>query len=1073
MSIYSLPSRKNRERGGQTLIIALIVLGVLLIVATYFLGIINRTINQAAGFNQRVSSTDLAEAGIRFAHYQLLNSTEGADWRPAQTPLTITRTVGAAQFTSDPDAIFLRPSSGFTLSNGLFDFGGPDGLGAFTRVNFANGRSLIRVRYAPSGADVIRNLPQPPGTLKDPGRARNYLIIESIGRPGQFIPNDPTLGPAPLPGNVARDLQVGGFASAQEAEEAISLGREGAGLDISTRQLIAMVPIGITEAGRFITNKSLSSRPAEIGYPEDLGARIGVDPVSSFVRMQWGSPIGLPLITGGEPVPFGGSLISNADLLVHGRHSVNLNKTLGDSWLVSGNISGASNNSVLDVNVVTVAQGGSTIGSQQSIVLTRDGNPSFSSRNINFSTAEGLIRDGSSRTDSRGFPRQVGRIEPPSITAVDPVSNLNRYQILTRNSGVNRRRGNSGQWGQGRGVYVGNTFDRQMRTDGDDRAQVGTAESLEYDWLNPNNGRVNRSGWDGAFYVPTGAYLLLQQDGFTITLDGQYDPSGETGFWRNRDGVSTGQKVNRYRIGPVTTLLPNGNTARVPYIINSFTTDPATNQFIDIDAANPNYALGQPFNGVLYFEGNVRVRGMIPTDIQLTVVSNATIYIEGSITKGIIETAWSQAYDNNSNPINSIIDRPSASTLMLMARDYVAFNSTQIVGRAADDSQRGLQRDPNPLSPNPVSMSSSGGSLSLVADLLLNPFTPGGSPLNPSTWQPYASTYRQIGNNSPIGTVLMLTQASAGNASSFIGMQINPGLGVTDGWNYRFDRGFPNGAGTLFTGSGPVVPIYGLTNPATQWAPRFEAMRFPIALNGSFANGGSNEWVGTSDYGNYRILGNFLNFFTIRPRPIGSSINADYQLARAALGPHNVRIEAAIYAEEGSFFVIPGVPFNFNPNDRRDYYEAGYSLGLTGEARDRIRYEQFGATPETPFFGETLPIRIDIIGAVSENMPPSMSKQAEWLRTWGWVPTALGATGLNVPDQVAGQASAGPLPPAFSNLSITYDPVLATGRPAGFSSDPLVPNSNRYVRRDEFGRPLPPMPRLPVSPTIAYFGEVR
>ena len=53
------------------------------------------------------------------------------------------------------------------------------------------------------------------------------------------------------------------------------------------------------------------------------------------------------------------------------------------------------------------------------------------------------------------------------------------------------------------------------------------------------------------------------------------------------------------------------------------------------------------------------------------------------------------------------------------------------------------------------------------------------------------------------------------------------------------------------------------------------------------------------------------------------------------------------------------------------------------------------------------------------------------------------------------------------NLITTYDPVLATGRADGFGSV-----GNAYIRVDSFGRPLAPLPRLPVSPTLAYFGEV-
>ena len=112
--------------GGQTLIIALLILGVLLIVGFVFLGLISRNIATQVRSNQRSVGNDLAEAGVRFAHGQLLRNS--ADWRIALTPGVSNR---------DPDYELLKA-------------GGPDGLGNYGRVNFDQGRALVRVRYGPS-----------------------------------------------------------------------------------------------------------------------------------------------------------------------------------------------------------------------------------------------------------------------------------------------------------------------------------------------------------------------------------------------------------------------------------------------------------------------------------------------------------------------------------------------------------------------------------------------------------------------------------------------------------------------------------------------------------------------------------------------------------------------------------------------------------------------------------------------------------------------------------------------------------------------------------------------------------
>src|SRR5205823_12711985 len=97
------------------------------------------------------------------------------------------------------------------------------------------------------------------------------------------------------------------------------------------------------------------------------------------------------------------------------------------------------------------------------------------------------------------------------------------------------------------------------------------------------------------------------------------------------------------------------------------------------------------------------------------------------------------------------------------------------------------------------------------------------------------------------------------------------------------------------------------------------------------------------------------------------------------------------------------------------------------------RRDSSGAAPTARVYGEPVDVRIAVMGSVSENMPPPISQQAEWLKKWGWIPRTLGATGTLIPSQH--------VPPGFNiattdfyvpNLIITYDPVLATDRIGGF-----------------------------------------
>ncbi len=81
----------------------------------------------------------------------------------------------------------------------------------------------------------------------------------------------------------------------------------------------------------------------------------------------------------------------------------------------------------------------------------------------------------------------------------------------------------------------------------------------------------------------------------------------------------------------------------------------------------------------------------------------------------------------------------------------------------------------------------------------------------------------------------------------------------------------------------------------------------------------------------------------------------NYLVGGLAIQPYDVRIEAVIYAEEGSFFVLPGNWFNPNSSD------------VPGQPRDPW------VDPQFPYFGQPLDIRIIVDGAVSENIPASPS----------------------------------------------------------------------------------------------------
>lgn len=1047
--------RRSRE-AGQTLIISLLVLGILLVLGLAFTGIVGGNLNRSVDQRQRTVAGDLSEAGVRFAHSQLLNSELGADWRPEPTPPA----TDGGGLTKDPDALYLRLGSNFPLrsdSDPVIDRGGPDGLGPYSRVSFNRGRALVRVRYAPSDFAAFG---APSGALREPGRARNYLILEAIGRSGVVNDRDPStlLGQA---------VKVANFTDAAEFRRELQRLRLADERRSDSRRLIGFASIGIIESGRFITNKFRVSRPAEIGsLTEPSSAQRGPDRDNLGVRYE-NRVVSIRQLWGGTYLPgqsdLGtGSLYSNADLLIHGRHDVFLNPRIGDAWLVAGQIRGA--NDAAELRITRTSD-------NQTATLGNNTAQSFQSGRNSFTTFGGIVRDGEQNTDADGFARAVGYKEPPSILRADPATGLNRYLQMTRNSGAGQGRFNTGRLGYGRGVYVDSAERGNIATE-DERSTNEIARSLVNDWLNPNN--AESQGWQGFFYVPLAPFVELVPDGFIVTRDSR----SRRRDWRLPDGTSTGSSRCRFRVRTI-----NG----VPYILNSFVARDGQRMPIGLidrpaqSLSNDDFVrYGRPFNGVVYFEGDVRVRGIIPTNHQISFVSMGTIYVEGSITKGVVDEA------------GQVLTEPSSSMLMLMARDYIAVNTTGFFAPAPgedpntkfSDAQQGVN---NGLEVGGDEARVGGKELNLRTQFLLNPLNASGQPeLNPQNWRPYATQYETPGGSpQPVSPQVLMGHWADDGGPSYVQL-----LTAADTYgdtapppSYYSAMLFPrvynfgtagsfgvNAASFAFGGTGNI-PIFGKgTN-----LPVIDGFNLVSPATMTFGNR-RLEGTGSNPEGQIRLAMQDETELGIRLANAGAIPSKNYVLTRFAIAPHDVRIEAGLYAEEGSFFVIPGPSFNYNIADTRQRFlqqiENFVRQGLSRQqAEDQARldrYTNLGMAPQVPFYGEPLSVRISIVGAVSENMPPSISQQAEWQRQWGWMPRLIGATGVFLPSLF--------VPTGYDiqnndltvpNLIVSFDPALATG-----SVTNATGTTNRPIRVNASGAVLPPMPRLPVSPTLAYFGEV-
>ena len=103
----------------------------------------------------------------------------------------------------------------------------------------------------------------------------------------------------------------------------------------------------------------------------------------------------------------------------------------------------------------------------------------------------------------------------------------------------------------------------------------------------------------------------------------------------------------------------------------------------------------------------------------------------------------------------------------------------------------------------------------------------------------------------------------------------------------------------------------------------------------------------------------------------GISNQSDYRVTRIGVAPLDVRIEALMYAQDRSFFIIPGPWFNPDPNDTYERYAisdpnrgGAPRLSRSGDAPGNGR-----VNPRFPFYRQPMDIRLIFFGAIAQNIP--------------------------------------------------------------------------------------------------------
>jgi len=1007
-----------RTRRGQSIIVALLVLLLLGVAGALFVTIVARNLLNARHANRVVTADQYARAGITFADAQLSTSLDGADWR---APLQFALSDGT-NGTKD-----LRPPMGTpermrydANKLALADPNDPDKeylQAGYARYNTGAGRFLLRVTYDPVN---VGPLDVPPG---------KYLKIESIGREGLIESIDPTT----YTNNRSTDR--------------------------TQAYQVAYKPIGITDYARFETNPDNRSDIANLGvisqqytqdssndggiatpgvydfvsgsapayklYPvvttygaSDAYLKDGMTPPNFYPNPTAGTGMVLPSGSPYTLVSGDGSIHANMPLRFFGKNVVYLNNAGGSAPLFQDGIE-VVGNLLLD----------------------------------SYSPSANL--DNTLPTGGTGTPvyQQASLVLNPTVT--NGKTDL-KYYVAPSNSvgGFNTQGGliRDGSMqndvnGQPRGIkrLEPPLMDAQDPASRLPRYKVIAMTSPPR--FDPKTGKpypINADGTSPSLYGYGKAIYI--DNSADIQADSSSVGGGTTltDEWLRRTSAASAAGASKSGwnghfydpVGVTITLgqnLGTGTAAAPVYGIRMVRGDdawknpdgtPGTSRTMDaaygptgLDASQS--AVTSNNDIVIHVEGNVRLAAGTLSPVERSGNAPTTPRHITIVTNG---TAYVEG---------NLLKGDPDSSITVLAHDYVCLNTSQFTVGQSPQNQRPA-----------IDVS---GNLDLTdADSLVEPFnfglpqkfgTPPGIKMT-DTKTTDAATAGGYGAANPFLYVSASSSVPAANALA--------------------DFSITNLMGT--TVNFAVTQVFGPTTPTH--------LTLPLTL----------PPLGQSDLEQLTVARDRSDHPTASDP---DTYPGDVLLERVAVLPMDIRIEAVLYAQTRSFFVIPGDWFNGKNNDTIDQFASGTTRpdlnGVTAGSTDYTNRSRF------PFYGQPIDLKITIDGAVSEARPADISAQSAWMTKWGWIPQYHGSLTGETVGHVAYQPGGGSNPTAANvpavGLQIIYNPQAAYpyNPQAAYLYNPVdntvteVPA--RYLRSDVYGRPLPFSPMLPVSTGLLYSGD--
>lgn len=1104
----ALPRRRSRSitRRGQAAVVALLVMLLLAFAGALFVTVVARNLINAGRQNRVETSDYYADAGIHYADQQLTDSVLGADWRPVPPKIAISQ--------NDPDASYLNATP------------------PYVRYNMGNGRFLLRVTYVAHPSDTTPGgATSAAGTTNDP--AAGYIEIESIGREGsvQYVDGsyDPTTY-TPSKQNTTlvawksigitqyglfvtnidkrADVAAIGVPSYYDKDQTNQLNNTGSGPTdgVLTAGIVTPGVVDFTDGGDAAT---VPYQPypviTQLGAPDaylvngsGTNATLSPNPYAGedSSSLQYNINGTYTETVNGVPntvvAPGGGTLRSNADTRFFGLNEIYLNNASYGTYLSNLKAPVTSNlllNEDIEIagNLLLDQFNNGTAGTSsapaalnppytQDAALVIDPPPGLLpstnpvtypfvlpstapglsqgyavptgavNTDTNFDSKGGVVRDGQSGNDVYGNPREVKPIAPPAIDTVNADTGMTRYRDLAINSPARNSSWtipNPGQYGFGQTIYVNNTNDTQTES-----TVAGAGYSLTDEWLNRNAGASStaKNRWNGGIYTPPGVEITfgdLRPYGFQPSSTSQsaygiyllrhdVDNTGTPVTWKDPVNSKPGGIVDSLNPGLMVTYDE----------LNASNPNPSSSG--SGSSTNTGLAVNRNNDVVIVCEGNVRLRGSVSADPNdttvygtadtlprhITIITYGTAYIEGNLLRG--------------NPNSSIA---------VLAHDYVCVNTTQFTAGHV------VQNEPTGDVPPSDAADVDAGGLDFGVNQGLSEEFSFGLPYTGTTANTPATAY----NNSVLALYYEGRPATPGQTQvdfNLFNPRVNlPGQTPT-GPEKLYSPGPDFGVGNGASASGAVNPTLDT---------------FPISSTSIYT-----ELSGTSTTS--QALTSLIEseplHLWITKDP---SVAIDPVISRVAILPMDIRIEAVLYAQTRSFFVIPGEWFNDHADDTLDKYAnpppapngqtatAPFSTRGAGIADSDVNQARY------PFYGQPIDLKITIYGAVSEAHPADIGAQSEWMKKWGWIPQYHGSLTGAGSVQTTAEPSGHPNPYATSSnpmpgigLSIVYDPQC--GFPVG--STLTGATGYTYMRADAYGNPLPFAPCLPVCPGLLYSGQM-